>query len=395
MVIPNQGNVVSTSSRRYDPALATALGANNGAPSKVPSPEDKLVKRTNLDRQKSTESIDFQQAIDPNEPLSQVAIQEDIDPDNAPNEAIAPLSNSFIGNETEHIKFARYDPFGSNGAFSLDLNGLDYCYPINGKYSSGYGRRGRANHSGVDLVAPALTPIYAVFDGTVRLSKPYSGYGNVIVVRHDNGLETVYAHNTKNLVRVGQKVARGEQIAQCGRTGRATTNHLHFEVRVQGATINPLLLINANEKCLQSGVLSVSRTSSGGISARLSRTGAAPETPILADNTPKAEPAKEPVRVAEPPKTENKVTATKPTSQEAVKANVSRGMRVGDQVYDVPKSAVKNSSAGVTYHTVASGQTMSGIARKYGTSVAAICKLNKIPVDRADKINLGQKLRVK
>lgn len=411
VVAPSAGRASVLSGTRDYSQTPKALDASSSAPAKVPSPEDKLEKREQAKKQSSStaSSVDFAAAIEEGQGTQTNVI---IDPDNAPvEENLAPLSNSFIGNETEHIKFARYDPFGAAGYFILELDKTDYCYPIAGKYSSGYGSRGRSMHSGVDLVAPAGTPIYAIFDGTVRLSKPYSGYGNVIVVRHENGLETVYAHNSRNMVRVGQKVARGEQIAVCGRTGRATTNHLHFEVRVQGATINPLLLIDAQNRKLQSGVLRVTRSSSGAIAAKRA---AGKDELVLADNTPKAE-----TKTVESTTITSNTTTTSSSStaaktaavaaagatasddiimpKEAAKPNASRGMRVGDKVYEAPKTATAtNPSIGnATHHKVAYGQTMSAIARKYGTSVSAICKLNNIPLDRADKIKEGQNLRVK
>jgi len=90
----------------------------------------------------------------------------------------------------------------------------------------------------------------SAFDGIVRLAKPYYAYGNVIVVRHYNGLETVYSHNSKNLVKPGDYVKAGQPIALTGRTGRATTEHLHFEVRVNGQHFNPNLVFDLQERKL-------------------------------------------------------------------------------------------------------------------------------------------------
>ena len=92
-------------------------------------------------------------------------------------------------------------------------------------------------------------------DGIVRLAKPYYAYGNVIVVRHYNGLETVYSHNSKNLVKPGDYVKAGQPIALTGRTGRATTEHLHFEVRVNGQHFNPNLVFDLQERKLNNQCL--------------------------------------------------------------------------------------------------------------------------------------------
>ena len=76
------------------------------------------------------------------------------------------------------------------------------------------------------------------------MAKPYAAYGNVIVIRHYNGLETAYSHNSKNLVKPGDRVKAGQPIALTGRTGRATTAHLHFETRLNGEHFNPNMVFN-------------------------------------------------------------------------------------------------------------------------------------------------------
>ena len=142
------------------------------------------------------------------------------------------------------------DPFGGGTKFTLNLASIhegEWCYPLPGaKVISPYGRRGGRTHSGVDLKTKANDPIYAAFDGVVTMSQVYSGYGNCIIVRHSNGLETLYSHNSKNLVKVGDHVKCGQKIALTGRTGRATTEHLHFEVRVAGVHYNPNMIFDHN-----------------------------------------------------------------------------------------------------------------------------------------------------
>ncbi len=119
----------------------------------------------------------------------------------------------------------------------------EWCYPLPGaKVISEYG--GRRGHSGVDLKTKPNDAIYAVFDGVVTMSQNFAGYGNCIILHHENGLETLYSHNSKNLVKVGEQVHAGQKIALTGRTGRATTEHLHFEVRVQGKHYNPNILFD-------------------------------------------------------------------------------------------------------------------------------------------------------
>lgn len=108
--------------------------------------------------------------------------------------------------------------------------------------------RGSHRHSGVDLKTKPKDPIYAVSDGVVTMSKNYSGYGKCIIIRHADGTETLYAHNSKNYVREGEKVRGGQKIALTGKTGRATTEHLHFEVRKNGKPVNPMPLLERLSK---------------------------------------------------------------------------------------------------------------------------------------------------
>ena len=115
-----------------------------------------------------------------------------------------------------------------------------WCYPLPGaKVISPYGRRGGRGHSGVDLKTKPDDEIRAAFDGEVVFSAKYAGYGNLVRILHGNGLETYYSHNSKNLVKVGDRVKAGDVIALTGRTGRATTEHLHFETRINGRAYDP------------------------------------------------------------------------------------------------------------------------------------------------------------
>lgn len=152
----------------------------------------------------------------------------------------------FEKSNTITINFAKY---GEN----------DWCYPLPGsKVISNYG--GKRRHSGVDLKTKPNDSICAAFAGRVRFSKRYSGYGNVVVVRHASGLETLYSHNSKNLVKVGDWVKAGQVIALTGRTGRATTEHLHFEIRVNGRAYNPALIFDHPERALKKIKLVVNKS---------------------------------------------------------------------------------------------------------------------------------------
>ncbi|MCX6273091.1 MAG: peptidoglycan DD-metalloendopeptidase family protein [Bacteroidetes bacterium] len=114
-----------------------------------------------------------------------------------------------------------------------------FVFPRPGRFLSPYGYRGRHFHAGVDIKLNNGDSVVSAFDGKVRLAKKYRGYGNVIVIRHFNGLETVYGHLSKILVAMNQDVKAGELIGYGGHTGRATTAHLHFETRFLGEPFNP------------------------------------------------------------------------------------------------------------------------------------------------------------
>lgn len=122
-----------------------------------------------------------------------------------------------------------------------------FAFPVHGSlYTSPFGWRGKRFHEGTDFGAPEGTPIYAAHDGTVVLeSRSHGHYGRIVVVQGDK-LLTVYGHNSRNRVSVGDRVSKGEHIADVGETGRATGPHLHFETRVldaQGryAAVDPYL----------------------------------------------------------------------------------------------------------------------------------------------------------
>ncbi|MGI6232521.1 MAG: peptidoglycan DD-metalloendopeptidase family protein [Prevotella sp.] len=156
------------------------------------------------------------------------------------------------------------NPFENSNTFKLDLSKLEqshWAYPLAGSHViSPYG--GRRHHGGVDIKTHPNDEIVAAFDGVVTRSGPYYGYGNCIVIRHAYGFETLYSHQSKNFVKKGQHVKAGTVIGLTGRTGRATTAHLHFEVHFKGHRINPNLLFNHTNKRLQVHTLTLTKSGS-------------------------------------------------------------------------------------------------------------------------------------
>ncbi len=179
------------------------------------------------------------------------------------------LSRPFSARERQDVGVPTPGLFADESWFAIELGRISrWCYPLPGaKVISPYGGA-RKNHTGTDIKTRPNDKIRAVFDGVVRFSGPYSAYGNIVVIRHANGLETCYSHNARNLVRVGDRVKAGDPIALMGRTGRATTEHCHFEVRANGVPFNSDYIFDHSHHVLKSGKLIIRRKSGGGITVK-------------------------------------------------------------------------------------------------------------------------------
>ena len=120
-----------------------------------------------------------------------------------------------------------------------------YRYPIKGRITSHYGLRRKVNHNGIDIALKVGDTICSAFDGRVRFSKATdTGYGTLVIVRHDNGIETYHGHLSKRLVEAGERVVAGQPIALGGNSGRSTGPHLHFECRYMGQSFDPERIID-------------------------------------------------------------------------------------------------------------------------------------------------------
>lgn len=227
---------------------------------------------------------------------------------------------------------------------TFKVNLADFSMPSMGYVTSNYGMRGRGRrkrmHYGIDLKVQKGDTIYAAFDGKVRV-KQYErrGYGYYLVLRHPNGLETVYGHLSRFLVDVDQVVKSGEPIGLGGNTGRSTGSHLHLEFRFLGNPINPTYIVDFDNKvCHKDTYL------------------------VTADSYNKASKG---VNV-------NLLTASETRSSATAKN--------------------KYASEDVSYHRIKSGDTLSTIAKKYGTSVRQLCNLNSITTKTI--LRPGKSLRV-
>ena len=213
-----------------------------------------------------------------------------------------------------------------------------YHYPYIGRITSRYGPRRGRQHQGIDMALKVGDPVYATFDGKVRLSKAAGNYGNLVIIRHCNGLETYYAHLSERSVQTGDWVVAGQQIGLGGNTGRSTGPHLHYEVRYRGQSFDPERIIDFKTGELRREELLLKRRHFS-IYAKFDQN------------------------------FDDEIEAEK------------------------QEEAERKAAAAIQYHTVRSGDTLGAIARKYGTTVTRICQLNGIK--STSILRIGQRLRVR
>jgi len=131
----------------------------------------------------------------------------------------------------------------SRGTSASRHPGAPLAWPLQGVLYGRYGVRGGRRHDGIDIAAPEGTPVLAAAAGRVIYAGEQAGYGALVILKHDDGLVTLYAHNSRVLVSEGERVRSGQPISRVGETGRTTGPHLHFEVREGTRPRNPLLFL--------------------------------------------------------------------------------------------------------------------------------------------------------
>ena len=141
--------------------------------------------------------------------------------------------------------FASVDHAPSGASSAYPYRGIresrQFAWPVaQGVVSSGFGIRNGAMHDGVDIAAPRGTPVHAADNGTVVFAGRLHGYGNTVIIQHDNHYATVYGHDERNFVHEGEHVSRGQMIGEIGTSGRTTGANLHFEIRRDNVAHNPL-----------------------------------------------------------------------------------------------------------------------------------------------------------
>ena len=161
---------------------------------------------------------------------------------------------SHKGTTGDNTVLATENPFAKTDEVTINFKkykGKEWHYPLEGaKVISPFGGK-RPNHKGTDLKTKAKDKVKAAFGGIVTFSGEMSGYGNVVFVSHPSGLETRYAHNSKNLAKKGEKVKAGDVLALEGKTGNATTEHVHFETRIGDHAFDSELIFNHKKNTLR------------------------------------------------------------------------------------------------------------------------------------------------
>ncbi len=224
--------------------------------------------------------------------------------------------------------------------FRIDLRGFHMPTPSR-VVTSNFGARWGRQHKGLDIKVYIGDTICAAFSGKVRIVRyEPRGYGNYVVIRHDNGLETVYGHMSKQLVRENQEVRAGQPIGLGGNTGRSTGSHLHFETRLCGVALNPALMFDFKNQDVVDDYYVYHKATYERESAQATRLRGVGGTATA--------PAE--------PRQHNEVAAATPAPRH--------------------NSASANSDA--RFHKVSKGETLYSIARKRGTTVDKLCKLNHI-----------------
>ena len=351
---------------------------------------------------------------------------------------LAPLSEIEM-EEKENLMFPADELYGSNwenrwvdpfrgaakvnfpDSFAIDCSSFVYPIAIDSmaRITSKYGPRRRRMHKGIDLKVLKGDTIRAAFNGKVRIKAfERRGYGYYVVLRHPNGLETIYGHLSKILVEENQIVRAGETIGLGGNTGRSTGSHLHFETRFLGQAINPAEIIDfengvphqdtyvfhnvkingrrSNIYTSSSDRLVYHRVKSGDTLGKIARIYGTSVNELCRLNGLKSTSVLrigQSIRCSAGAVTSAKAETSKPAASASVKQTVKTTVAADAAAV---ASINQTSDAGrqeatPVYHRVKSGDTLGAIAAKYGTTVSKLCELNGIT--KTTILKLGRSLR--
>lgn len=163
---------------------------------------------------------------------------------------------------TDNLNPYQYDfnSFKAPVNLCLASDSMGFVMPVYSNVTSNFGHRGGRPHNGIDIDLNTGDTVVSAFDGIVRMSKYYFGYGNMVVVRHQNGLETLYGHLSKVTVEPGQSIKAGECVGLGGNTGHSSGSHLHFEIRFLGQPIDPAKIISFDSFSLVNHEITIDET---------------------------------------------------------------------------------------------------------------------------------------
>lgn len=257
----------------------------------------------------------------------------------------------------------------------MGYESCDFHLPRKGIVTSDFGRRDRGYHYGIDIKLRTGNEVKAAFEGMVRISQYSSSYGNVVVIRHNNGLETLYAHLSKRKVSPGDYVQTGEIIGLGGNTGRSSGSHLHFETRYKGEPINPKKIIDFETGELQNDTIFLTKYNFASSKNILKKKKVKKSAKVTLKNE-KKKPTNNIAQVAK------QVVKTPPVVK---KIDTHKSAPAKKKTTAKPSGAKK-------YHKVKSGNTLYSLARENGVTVQQIRTWNKL---KGNNIKVGTRIRVK
>lgn len=257
----------------------------------------------------------------------------------------------------------------------MGFHSCDFHMPREGNITSNFGKRDGGYHYGIDIKLRTGSAVTAAFEGMVRIAKYSSSYGNVVVIRHNNGIETLYAHLSKRKVKPGDFVQAGEVIGLGGNTGRSSGSHLHFETRYKGEPINPNKIIDFKNNELRNDTIFLTKhnfkSSKNILKNRIVKKKAVVKK--------KAEAKKPKPTKKTQPKADNNLAAVNPLLKKTTPVKKK-------------KTSNTKTTYGKKYHKVKKGNTVYSLARENGVSVSQIQTWNKLV---NNNIKVGSKIRVK
>ena len=270
-----------------------------------------------------------------------------------------------------------------------------YVHPFANYVTSRFGLRGYQWHYGIDVKLRTGDPVKCVLDGIVRaIQYDRTGYGNVVVVRHHNGIETLYGHLSKVSVKANQPIAAGEIVGLGGNTGRSTGSHLHFEIRYYGEAFNPEYIIDFDDYALKNDTLVLTRDnfeyltearktvyytvrSGDNLSSIAKRYGTTVSNLCRLNGiTPQTI-----LRVGR-----RLVVRSGAEAERNVVSNSPAQSPTNAQNTQVPAAQAGAAVSADVFYTVRSGDNLSNIAKRYGTTVSNLCRLNGITPQTTIKV---------